>query len=125
MLKPKSTLTALVALAALSAGCGSTSRSRPTVATQPVAAGSTISIVMKSLAFNPATVRATVGQTVVWTNRDSAPHNVIYESGPKFRSSRPVLRLGQKFSIRLTQPGTIHYFCSIHPFMQATIVVSP
>jgi plastocyanin len=32
---------------------------------------------------------------------------------------------GTKFSIRLTQPGTIHYFCSIHPWMKATIIVSP
>jgi amicyanin len=70
-------------------------------------------------------VRATAGQRVVWINRDSAPHNVIYVSGPRFRSSRPVLKPGKRFSIKLTQPGTISYFCSIHPFMRGTIVVSP
>ncbi len=80
---------------------------------------------MQSLYFTPTTVDAKVGQTVVWTNEDSTPHNVTYVSGPRFRSSRPMMRPGAKFSLRLTQPGTIHYFCTLHPWMKATIVVSP
>jgi plastocyanin len=51
-------------------------------------------------------------------------HNVIYVSGPKFTSSRPRIRNGSTFSVKLAQPGTIHYFCSIHPWMKGTIVVS-
>jgi plastocyanin len=78
---------------------------------------------MKSLAFAPDTVHATVGQTVEWTNDDTPAHNVTYVSGPKFASS-PTMNPGAKFSIKLTQAGTIHYFCSIHPFMKATIVVT-
>ena len=66
---------------------------------------------MKNLAFNPAAIRARVGQRVRWMNRDSAPHNVTYVSGPRFKSSRPVIRPGQRFSIKVTQPGTIHYYC--------------
>jgi amicyanin len=118
---------ALLALALLTAGCGLSSSSRSHAATQVATTppGSTITVVMKSLAFNPSVVRATAGQRVVWINRDSAPHNVIYVSGPRFRSSRPVLKPGKRFSIKLTQPGTISYFCSIHPFMRGTIVVSP
>jgi plastocyanin len=78
---------------------------------------------MKSLAFNPGKVKAKVGQTIEWTNDDSPPHNVTYVSGPKFTSSS-TMSPGAKFSIKVTQPGTIHYFCSIHPFMKATIVVT-
>ncbi len=78
---------------------------------------------MKNLAFNPATVQAKVGQTVEWVNNDTPPHNVTYVSGPKFTSSS-TLDTGAKFSLKLTQAGTIHYFCSIHPFMKATIVVT-
>jgi plastocyanin len=78
---------------------------------------------MQSLEFVPTTVDARVGQTVRWRNEDNAPHNVIYERGPRFASSR-ILRPGRTFSIRLTETGTIHYYCSIHPWMQATIVVS-
>jgi plastocyanin len=80
--------------------------------------------VMRVLWFYPTTVHGTVGQRVVWTNHDGSPHTVTYVSGPRFKSSR-VLRPGAGFSVTLTQPGTIHYYCSIHPWMKATIVVSP
>jgi len=79
---------------------------------------------MKSLAFSPATINAKVGQTVQWSNDDSPPHNVTYVSGPKFKSSSTITP-GGKFQLKLTSAGTIHYFCSIHPFMKGTIVVSP
>ncbi len=78
---------------------------------------------MKSLAFNPKVVHAKVGQTVQWTNDDTPPHNVTYVSGPKFASSG-TMNTGAKFQIKLTQAGTIQYFCSIHPFMKASIVVT-
>lgn len=84
-----------------------------------------MAVTMKVLEFSPTTVRAKVGQRVRWTNEDSSPHNVTFVSGPKFSSSRPVLNPGATFSISLTQPGTIHYYCSIHPWMKATIVVAP
>ena len=119
---------AVVVLALLAAGCGSGSHLRAHSATQtttstPDSSG-TLHIVMRSLYFTPTTVDANVGQRVVWTNEDSSPHNVTYVSGPKFRSSRPVMRPGAKFSLRLRHPGTIHYFCTLHPWMKATIVVS-
>jgi plastocyanin len=82
-------------------------------------------ITMETLAFTPNAVRAGVGQRVDWINNDNVPHNVIYVSGPRFQSSPPRMKEGERYSIRLTQPGTIHYFCSIHPWMKATIAVSP
>jgi plastocyanin len=78
---------------------------------------------MKSLAFDPKSITAKVGQTVQWTNDDQPPHNVTYVSGPKFTSSG-TLNTGDKFQVKLTAAGTIHYVCTIHPFMKATIVVS-
>jgi plastocyanin len=79
---------------------------------------------MKNLAFDPKVVHAKVGQTVLWTNADTPPHNVTYVSGPKFTSSS-TMNPGATFQIKLTKAGTIQYFCSIHPFMKATLVVSP
>ena len=124
-----------VALASAAAGCGSGSSSAANTVTNGVTppahglatadSGSTVHVIMKSLDFNPVAVDARVGQRVTWTNKDSSPHNVTYVSGPAFTSSRPVLRPGAKFSIRVKTPGTIHYYCTIHPWMQATIVVSP
>jgi plastocyanin len=78
---------------------------------------------MRNIAFIPRAVHAKVGQSVVWVNDDTPPHNVTYVSGPKFTSSA-TMPPGAKFSISLTQPGTIHYVCTIHPGMTATIVVT-
>jgi plastocyanin len=85
--------------------------------------GGAVSVTMKNLAFVPVSIHAKVGQKIDWTNDDTAPHNVTYVSGPKFSSSGTLAK-GGKFSITVSQAGTIHYFCSIHPFMKATIVVA-
>jgi amicyanin len=113
----------------VAAGCGSSSGPGPgsgaaTQAKDSAPHSGTVSVAMKTLAFVPDQVHAGVGQTVTWTNKDNVPHNVIYVSGPKFRSSRPRIKNGSTFSIKLTQAGTIHYLCSIHPWMKGTIVVA-
>jgi plastocyanin len=79
---------------------------------------------MKNIAFVPQSLTAKVGQTVVFTNNDTPPHNVTYVSGPKFASSSTI-NPGGTFSLKLTTAGTIHYVCTIHPNMTATITVSP
>jgi plastocyanin len=121
-------LSAALALGSLPAGCGSgsgaSSGAKAAVAVSVVPPGRTVQIVMRSLAFNPAAVHARVGQTVTWSNEDNAPHNITYVSGPRFRSSRPKLQPGSRFSLTLHQAGTIHYYCSIHPWMTATIIVA-
>jgi len=125
----RASLSTLAVLAVLSAGCstGSDFGSQTTTQTGSGTSdpGRTVNVVMKSLEFNPTVIHVRVGQRVTWTNDDGAPHNVTYVSGPRFASSRPVLNPGATFSVRLREPGTIHYFCSIHPWMKATIVVSP
>jgi len=118
----RASLPALAWLGLLTAGCGSSSDAH----TQQAAAlppGDTVHVAMKVLEFVPAAVGARVGQRVVWTNDDSSPHNVTYVSGPQFQSSGR-LDPGARFSLTLTSSGTIHYFCTLHPWMKATIVVS-
>jgi plastocyanin len=120
----------LVVLALTAPGCGSGSiaNSSSGVATRSGAPatdpGAGARVVMRSLAFTPTIVHARVGQRIMWANEDSSPHNVTYVSGPSFPSSG-VLSPGAKFSIKLTRSGTIHYFCSLHPWMRATVAVSP
>lgn len=118
---------AVLVLAISIAGCSSGSDLGAQGATQPgdatPSSGGSVNVVMQSLDFSPTAVTAKVGQEVVWTNNDAAPHNVTYVSGPRFNSSRTLTR-GKQFSIRLDQPGTIHYVCTLHPWMKATIVAS-
>jgi plastocyanin len=123
-------VSALVALAVGLSACGSSSSHSSSTSSTPSAAagsgasgGSTIQVTMKNLAYHPKTVQAKVGQTIEWTNDDSPPHDVSYVSGPKFKSSG-TMGTGSTFRLKVTQAGTIQYFCSIHPFMKATIVVN-
>jgi len=81
-------------------------------------------VVMRNIAFNPQTIHATVGDTITWVNRDDAPHNVTYVSGPSFTSSATFTN-GGSFRLKLTKAGTIRYMCTIHPGMSGTIVVTP
>ncbi len=111
----------LAAVAVLIAGCGSGS---DLPAASAGGASGTVPVVMKSLEFSPLTIHARVEQTVTWTNDDEAPHNVTYVSGPRFRSSRRKMAIGVRFSIHLTEAGTIHYICTLHPWMRAAIIVS-
>ena len=115
----RSSLSALVGLALLSAGCGSSSKAH-TVTPPP---RGTAHVAMKVLEFTPASVSVRVGQTVVWRNDDTSPHNVTYVSGPRFKSSGTLDR-GTTFSLNVRSAGTIQYVCTLHPWMKATIVVS-
>jgi plastocyanin len=117
---------AVITLAAAGCGTGSDLNAQARSSSDPTAplATGTVHVVMQSLSFSPASLHGKVGQTVRWLNEDSSPHNVLYVSGPRFASSSILHAEGGKFSIRLAKAGTIHYYCSIHPWMKATIVVS-
>lgn len=77
---------------------------------------------INNFAFSPKELTVAVGTTVTWTNKDEEPHTVVNAaSPPAFKSA--ALDGGDKFSFTFTKPGTYRYFCSVHPFMVATVVV--
>jgi plastocyanin len=94
----------------------------PAAPAQPAAA-STTSVTIMNYTFSPAAVTISAGDTVTWTNHDSAAHNIVVSSGPETFSS-PTLQTGQSFSHTFTMSGTYSYYCSIHPEMKATVTVS-
>jgi plastocyanin len=75
-----------------------------------------------NFAFAPATLTVSAGSTVTWTNRDEEPHTVVANDG-SFRS--PGMDSQATFSYTFPKAGTFDYVCSIHPFMHATVVVTP
>ncbi|WP_328609340.1 cupredoxin family copper-binding protein [Amycolatopsis sp. NBC_00345] len=86
------------------------------------AAASAKSVEMMGYKFSPATLTVDVGDTVTWTNHDTAPHNVVVTDGPeKFTS--PTLQTGGTYSHTFTKAGTYSYYCAIHPDMKATVTV--
>lgn len=77
---------------------------------------------INNFAFSPKELTIAVGTTVTWTNKDEEPHTVFNAgSPPAFKSA--ALDGGDKFSFTFTKPGTYRYFCSVHPFMTAMVVV--
>lgn len=77
-------------------------------------------ITIKNYAYGSGSMSISQGDTVTWTNKDSAPHDVVVTSGPvKFRS--PMLPEGKSWSYTFTQSGAYSYTCSVHPDMRATV----
>ncbi|MGH7624930.1 MAG: cupredoxin domain-containing protein, partial [Gemmatimonadaceae bacterium] len=72
--------------------------------------------------FTPPALTVPVGTRVTWVNDDDVPH-LIASTGGRFKSST-VLDTGQRYALMFAKAGTYSYFCSLHPMMQGTIVVS-
>jgi plastocyanin len=70
--------------------------------------------------FVPADLTVKAGTTVVWTNHDDVEHTVTASDNGFGSSSIPTE--GQ-FSYTFSTPGTYSYFCAIHPFMTARVIV--
>jgi plastocyanin len=121
----------LVALVAIGCGSSSSSSSSSGSSKKPASSGggapkTSATVQLKNIAFNPTTVTVKKGGTVKWTNGDSVGHDVTKESGPgpKFKSGPSGgMKQGDTFQQKFTTPGTIHYVCTVHPNMRATVVV--
>ena len=69
---------------------------------------------------SPVTVAA--GTTVRWVNEDVADHTVTSEdSGGPLRSE--AFGQGGTFKHRFREVGEFAYYCEIHPFMKASVIV--
>jgi plastocyanin len=79
-------------------------------------------IAIDNFQFAPSGLTVTAGTSVTWINNDDVPH-LIVESHTRFKSS-PVLDTDQRYTVKLTKAGTYDYFCSLHPKMQARILVT-
>lgn len=86
------------------------------------ASASDTPVTIDNFTFSPASLTVAAGSRVVWTNRDDIPHTVTSADEPRAMKSEP-LDTGDSFSHVFAKRGTFHYFCSLHPHMQGTIVV--
>ena len=77
-------------------------------------------VTIDNFSFAPATLTVPAGTTVVWTNHDDIPHNVV-ERNQKFKSK--ALDTDETFSYTFAEAGTYEYFCGLHPKMVGKIVV--
>jgi plastocyanin len=80
--------------------------------------GKIVDVTIQNFAFKPESVKIFGGDTVKWTNMDSADHTV---SGTIFTSG--IISTGQSYEYMFTEPGVYNYECSIHPYMKGTVIV--
>ena len=120
----KTLIASLFILAILLSACGAAASPTTSPAGTPVIpqTGSQAKVTISNFAFDPAVVTIKAGQTVVWTNQDSAAHTVVADDNG-WKS--PTIAQGSTFSQTFTTAGTFAYHCSIHPTMKATVVVTP
>lgn len=95
------------------------------------AATSAVSLV--GIAFAPATITVSVGDTVTWTNNESGqiPHSVtsdtagLFDSNPNCTgaATSSCMLPGQSFSQTFSTAGSFAYHCRIHANMHGTVVV--
>lgn len=110
-----------------SQGAGTPTAGTPSPIASPGAASPVASpaagaqIVISNFSFNPASLTVPVGTEVVWTNQDDIPHTVSSVDKTSFGSD--LLDTGGQFRHRFAKAGTFPYFCALHPFMTAKIIV--
>jgi plastocyanin len=83
-------------------------------------AAQTYAVDIPGLAFSPEALTVTVGDTVTWTNSDSADHTATADDG-SFDSGS--LANGESFSHTFSAAGTFPYSCTLHSGMTGTITV--
>lgn len=106
---------ALIVLLAVLPGCSSSNS--PATSPSNKATGAN-SITIQGFAFSPEVLTINKGETVTWTNNDSAVHNVV---GGILKSND--LAKGQTFSYTFSETGTFDYICTHHSSMKGKIIV--
>jgi plastocyanin len=86
-----------------------------------VRAAAATGVTIKNFLFAPRAITVHVGDSVSWTNQDSAPHTATANDG-SFDTGQ--LAKGKSGSHTFTKAGTFAYICSIHPSMKGTVTVA-
>lgn len=77
--------------------------------------------------YEPPEVTVSPGATVVWDNQDNALHTATSGESPipdgKFDSGIVGANQQSKPVTMSIQPGEYKYFCTLHPFLQGTVIV--
>jgi plastocyanin len=87
-----------------------------------VAAAAEIVVSQRDKAFDPGTVTAAVGDTIVFTNDDKVAHNVMVPKGPN-KMNLGSIKPGAQSQAVLQEAGEVEVRCAIHPKMKLTITV--
>jgi plastocyanin len=116
----------LLGLAVVVAGCsGSGTSTTGETGTPPASSSSGEStstggatIMEQDFAFSPSTLTVKLGETVTFTNNDSAPH-IVKIDGKELGNQNQ----GESTTWTATKAGSFPYICTLHPAMTGEITV--
>ncbi len=105
--------------------------------TETVHESSVVTIKIEGLVFNPKEITVEPGTTIRWSNLDLSDHDVTSGTAVVGRKVRKMKKSkfpdgkfqsgtfgkGKTYEVVLGEKGEYMYFCNIHPFMQALIIV--
>ncbi len=77
--------------------------------------------------FIPAQVSISVGETVTWSNDDTAAHTVtsgLPAEGPDGNFDSSLFMAGTTFEHTFDEAGEYNYFCMVHPWMTGKVSVN-
>lgn len=78
-------------------------------------------VAIQGMKFAPADLSVAVGDTVTFTNMDSAPHTGSAKDG-SFETGK--LSKGKSATVTISAAGDHAYFCKVHPNMKGVIRAS-
>ena len=84
-----------------------------------------ITVDMKSISYDPKIVNASVGDSIVWTNKAFSSHTATSEDEGSFDTGE--VKPGESSSpVKFDKEGEFKYHCTIHgKTMRGTVVVKP
>jgi len=77
--------------------------------------------------YLPDNVSINAGDTVIWSNTDTAAHTVTSGSatdGPDGIFDSSLFMAGATFEVTFDDSGSYDYFCMVHPWMSGNVQVS-
>jgi plastocyanin len=86
----------------------------------PSTLAATTSVSITSKSFTPSVVTIPAGETLTWTNNDTARHQVVANDGS---FSSPVLAAKQSYSHTFRTGGSFGYHDGLHPTLRGSVTV--
>jgi plastocyanin len=77
--------------------------------------------------WNPASVSINAGDTIEWTNSDTAAHTVtggLPADGPSGVFDSSLVLGGAQYAFTFEEAGNYDYFCMVHPWMVGDVQVN-
>jgi plastocyanin len=100
---------------------GASPEASPSASPAASPAADAVAVSIFDFGFDAAEVKVPVGTTVTWTNDGEVIHTTTSKDGIW---DSAILNPGDTFSYTFDEAGTYEYWCTLHPQMLATIVVT-